>query len=129
VTLEQAEECGYFSEEALTASLLIDAVRVTYAIVKAGGMASKSIVEDVLMLKHGVGRDLAHDLTNLIESINMSYKGIWDHEDPNETPTKYTAMPTIAEYAEYLRVVYVKWYQGVPSELKEKADATTSMVG
>ena len=47
--------------------LLQEAIDIRYVIVSMGGMATKSCVEDVLMLRHGINRPNAHDIMNHIE--------------------------------------------------------------
>ena len=52
-------------------TLVVEAVRVRDAVVFAGGMATKSFMEDFLMLKHsGLSRHDAHTVTNHIEYEN-----------------------------------------------------------
>ncbi|MBE2198102.1 MAG: hypothetical protein IAE79_05790 [Anaerolinea sp.] len=48
-------------------TLVQEACRIRYAVYKAGGMATKSGVEDALMYFHGIERDMAHDVMNHIE--------------------------------------------------------------
>jgi len=56
-------------------ALIREALQVQYLIVKAGGMATKSRVEDALMTRHSIDRSLAHDVTNTVESRNLR---AWD---------------------------------------------------
>lgn len=49
--------------------LLVESVR--YLIVKAGGMACKSLVEEVLMSQLEIGREDAHSVTNMAEQANL----------------------------------------------------------
>jgi len=47
------------------------ALDIQKRIVEAGGMATKSIVEDELMLMFGIDRYVAHNITNHIEYHNL----------------------------------------------------------
>lgn len=48
-----------------------DALVIRRRIVAAGGMATKTVVEDELMPKHGIDRRAAHDVMNHIEYHNL----------------------------------------------------------
>ena len=50
--------------------LLDEVTDIRYLIVTKGGMATKSLVEDVLMARHGLDRGDAHSLLNANESAN-----------------------------------------------------------
>jgi hypothetical protein len=53
--------------------LLQEAINIVYIIYSMGGMANKSTVEDVLMLRHpSVDRAKAHDIMNHIEYYNLT---------------------------------------------------------
>jgi hypothetical protein len=47
------------------------AVDVQFLIVKGGGMATKSVVEDYLMPRFGIDRCLAHEVMNDLERENV----------------------------------------------------------
>ena len=51
--------------------LLQEAINIRYVIIAMGGMATKSCVEDVLMVRHGINRGKAHDIMNHIEFNNL----------------------------------------------------------
>lgn len=47
---------------------------VRYLIISMGGMATKSLVENVLMDRFGISRGVAHTVTNMIETLDSSHK-------------------------------------------------------
>lgn len=68
--------------------LIKQAVEIRFLIVANGGMATKSVVEDVLMARHaGLGRTEAHDILNHIEYHNIG--------QPDD-------LPELADYPEIL---------------------------
>jgi hypothetical protein len=67
------------------------AIRIRYAVYQAGGMATKSGVEDVLMHRYAVERDIAHDVMNHIEYHDLDSLRCWRGEGD---------APTLAEYPE-----------------------------
>lgn len=70
-------------------ALIEQAVRVRDVVVFAGGMATKSFMEDFLMLKFpGLSRYDAHTVTNHIEYENKK--------------SSYSNNPTIQEYPEVM---------------------------
>ncbi len=66
-----------------------------YLIVKAGGMARKSDLDDWLMARHGLTRGEAHDIANHVEYINRqlwrtSYGSVaWALSRPEPTREDY----------------------------------------
>lgn len=48
-------------------ALKVDARAIKYLILKDGGMATKTAIEDVLMQRHNLLRVLAHEVTNALE--------------------------------------------------------------
>ena len=88
--------------------LVRDALAIGWLIYMNGGIATKSAVEDVLMLRHeGLDRTAAHDITNLIEYYDLSSSALrtrtWDRNwgDP----------PSLAEYPEILQA-HIRWPRG-----------------
>lgn len=53
--------------------ILDDVPKLQFLIVQAGGMATKSLVEDMLMLRHNIDRYTAHEYTNENERLNVQY--------------------------------------------------------
>lgn len=45
------------------------------AIVAAGGMATKTIIEDLLTRKYQIRREMGHELMNFIEYYNVKHQG------------------------------------------------------
>lgn len=79
--------------------LIKEAVRVRYAVVQAGGMATKSFTEDLLMRRFPtVTRHEAHEILNEIESQQIDKRTFWTAG--NE--------PKIGEYPEVELVGKVK---------------------
>ena len=54
------------------------ATDVRFLIVKGGGMATKSAIEDYLMARFGITRDVPHEVTNSLESRNVHPMSISD---------------------------------------------------
>lgn len=81
--------------------LIMEAIDIRFLIVKAGGMATKSIVENVLMLRHQIERLDAHDIMNHIENCRVDqdyFRGsIWQAKHKNE--------PAASDYPEISRMV------------------------
>ena len=71
------------------------AIRIRYAVYQAGGMATKSGVEDVLMHRYGAERDIAHEVMNHIEYYNLDSLRWWRGEGD---------APTMADYPEIVLV-------------------------
>lgn len=57
-----------------TEDLVVFVESICYLIVKSGGMATKSLVEDVLMDRFGcLDREDAHTMTNMAEAVNKRF--------------------------------------------------------
>jgi hypothetical protein len=79
-------------------ALVHEAVEIKYVIYKAGGMATKTAVEDVLMLRHsGLDRYEAHDVLNRVEFLNLKIRKPYACEANTERPT-------LADYPEISQV-------------------------
>ena len=84
--------------------LVNEARDIRFVIVKAGGMATKSAVEDVLMLRHSeIGRSEAHEVTNYIEQNNID-------AFPMRRRFEMDIEPTIEDFPEIrnIRVPFLK---------------------
>jgi len=57
--------------DAQFSAILSEVSEIQYLIIKVGGIATKSRVEDVLMTQHGLDRSDAHTFTNCAESRNI----------------------------------------------------------
>lgn len=77
---------------------IIEAIRIRFLIVKAGRMATKTAVEDVLMIRHPeLDRAAAHDVMNTIEYTQAERpyfrfrdRGIcWIADTPEPQPGDY----------------------------------------
>jgi hypothetical protein len=69
-------------------ALVHEAVEIKYVIFEAGGMATKTAVEDVLMLRHpGLGRHEAHDVLNRAEFLNLKIRKPYACEANADRPT------------------------------------------
>ena len=53
-------------------TIIIEALNIRGAIIANGGMATKSVVEDILMLRHPIDRFQAHEIMNHIEYYNLN---------------------------------------------------------
>jgi hypothetical protein len=71
------------------------AIRIRYAVYQAGGMATKSGVEDVLMRRYGVERDIAHEAMNHIEYFGLDSLRRWRGSGD---------VPALADYPEIVLV-------------------------
>ena len=71
--------------------LILEAIKVRYAVYQAGGMATKSGVEDVLMHRFGVDRHFAHMVMNHLEYYSLDSTREWTGEGE---------VPTLADYPE-----------------------------
>ncbi len=79
------------------------ALEIRQAIVKYGGMANKSAVEDVMLAMFAdLARDDVHEILNHCEYYMLSYKG----NDPAEE--------LLMRYAPYMPDAHIKWYRGNP---------------
>lgn len=80
-----------------------EAQSIRYLIIKSGGMATKSRVEDVLMARHqGMNRGEAHGLMNWIEFMNEDWfrignPSIWTRSDMVE--------PKLEDYPEIMEAL------------------------
>ena len=101
VTKDQIKEKLYCDER--YAALVLDAICCKYAIVKNGGMANKSAVEDFLILRHSVDRCEAHEIMNNIE-YHMLDSDLY-RRSFGEVPSA-----SLADYPE-LKNVKIKWYK------------------
>jgi hypothetical protein len=82
-------------------ALVEDALKIQKVIYDHGGMATKSIVEDVLIGKHeGVDRHQAHAIMNGIEQEDR----------------RWTKEVSLAEYAPYMTGIEIRWSRGNPLE-------------
>lgn len=75
---------------------------IRYLIIKGGGMANKSKVEDILMKRHGISRMDAHDITNQIEYRNDG--GSWFYLHPARWVHKNVPEPMMKDYPEIKEV-------------------------
>lgn len=83
------------------AHLIAVANRIKSAIYHHGGLATKSAVEDVMMVMYdGLTRGPAHDVMNYLEYHHVPVLG----EDE----------VTLDEFAPYLKVVEIQWWKGDP---------------
>lgn len=68
--------------------LMREATEIQYVILVAGGMATKTTVEDVLMLRHpGLDRYNAHNILNDVEFYNLKIRKPYAGEANPERPT------------------------------------------
>ena len=67
--------------------LVAEAIDIRYAIVNAGGMATKSAVEDVLIARHSIDRYDAHVVTNHIEFNDLDRFPLRRRFEDGEAPT------------------------------------------
>ena len=70
-------------------ALVQEAIRVRYAVYQAGGMATKSGIEDVLMHMFGIDRGLGHLVMNHIEQHDLDSFRFWHSEGPEPTLEDY----------------------------------------
>lgn len=78
---------------------ILEAIRIRYLIVRAGGMANKSNVEDVMILRGTVpDRCAGHDIMNTIE-----HEGL-DILPGRPWPADYGDEPALADYPEIFEV-------------------------
>ena len=76
--------------------LVTHSVTLRATIMQHGGMATKSVIEDVLMLMYpGLNREQAHMIQNHVEHRNLDRSG--------RTPAE------LKRYAPYLKQVNVNW--------------------
>lgn len=73
--------------------ILNETCAIQYLIIKSGGMATKSLVENILMERYGFERGDAHTLTNAAESrsdFKIGYNGVqWTAKRPEPTLDDY----------------------------------------
>ena len=73
--------------------ILDEVPEIQYLIVAAGGMATKTAVEEILMIRHNLDRSDAHTFVNLAESrrdfMIRSGKVVWQAKRPQPTIEKY----------------------------------------
>ena len=91
--------------------LIRTAVAIKFLIYVNGGGATKSIVEDVLMMRlPSVDRSLAHGVMNDIEFHGFDAASIrnkqWRFDE--------TAGPQLSEYPEIGKIERIRWYRGKP---------------
>ena len=93
---------------------ILEAIRIRYLIVREGGMATKTAVEDVMILRGTVpDRYAGHQIMNDIEFYNLS---VW----PGRAwPAHYGEEPALADYPEIFKVG-VKFYGKLPQNLPAK---------
>jgi len=83
--------------------LRADALMIRKVIFENAGMASKSVVEDVMMRKHpGLKRMEAHEILNHIEFHNLKHQGIADD---------------VLDWEPFFDGVKVDWHAGDPFEM------------
>ena len=71
---------------------------IVYAIVAAGGMANKSLVEDVMMARvDGLDRYTAHDLMNHLEFYGIHRFPMRRRFKDGEVPPSLADFPEVAE--------------------------------
>lgn len=76
-------------------TILNEVSEIQFLIVKAGKMATKSKVEDILMKRHGLDRGDAHTFTNCTENLNIRdfrFRDIgivWTAKRPEPTLDKF----------------------------------------
>lgn len=79
------------------------AVDIQYLIVKSGGMATKTKVEDVLMGRYQLSRGDAHTIVNFVESRQDFTVGSgrirWQANRPEPQPQQYPQMEYYREKA------------------------------
>jgi len=91
-------------------ALVQEANDVRWLIHYYDGMASKSVIEDVLMLRHGwLDRDAAHELMNYIEYHNIMPRPLERYRFSVDKP------PTLTQYPE-VRLVDIRYIR-LPEEL------------
>lgn len=77
-------------------ALLDEVTAIQYLIIKSGGMATKSKVEDILMARFSLDRGDAHSLTNDAESrqdfMIVNGRVVWQ--------AKHRQIPQIEDYPE-----------------------------
>lgn len=79
--------------------LAIECIRARYLICQAGGMASKSIVEDVVMMRDpAVTRLEAREAMNDIEYYN------WDNGITRRWPAEYGDQPLESDWPQIFQV-------------------------
>ena len=84
---------------------ILEAIRIRYLIVRAGGMATKSGVEDVLIAKGIVqDRHAGHEIMNDIEFYRLD---VWPGRP---WPSHYGQEPDIADYPEIFAAKGVRFY-------------------
>lgn len=76
--------------------LLAEAENIQYLVVKGGGMATKTLVENIMMERFGgMTRSDAHSICNAVESCNNR---IWRFWGGTVTWFAERSEPTMAEY-------------------------------
>lgn len=64
--------------------ILSEVPEIQHLIVKSGRMATKTIVENILMTRHNIDRNQAHGITNTAECRNLNWRRA--NPDPNKYP-------------------------------------------
>ena len=95
------------------AALVREAIAIRWLIYINGGNASKSVVEDVLLSRHGeIDRSFAHDIMNAIEQHDLCGAMFRDRRWYGG------AEPAFADYPEIARAD-IRWYDGRPQFTEE----------
>lgn len=97
------QEC----EEAIAQVQTLEAIRIRYLIVRAGGMATKTAVEDVLIMRRTVpDRSTGHQIMNDIEyhRLDVMPGRPWPEQ-------RYGAEPDPADYPEICKVDSIRFYR------------------
>lgn len=71
--------------------LIQAAIHFRYAVYHANGMATKSGVEDLLIYRYGISRDLGHAVMNHIEfnQLDSVVRNGWRGDTPEPTMSDY----------------------------------------
>ena len=87
-------------------ALVEEARDIRYVLYCDGAKVTKSIVEDVLMARHGIDRDLGHSITNYIEYHNLD-------AFPRRRLFEGRPAPTLADFPEIatVKVEYPRYAQ------------------
>lgn len=85
---------------------ILEVERIRFLILKQNAMASKSTIETILMLRHGMDERQARDFTNAAESKNLGLFRLnpllWTTPDHPEPRT--SQIPEVLEFTPYRRI-------------------------